>query len=176
MSDYAEANLSAKQPPSRENARVQSQDVNQERSPNFEEATGQGAQTSDAISLLRPSLRPSKTLRLQNSEEFRRVYEGGRRFDGAWMTVFALPNNLDFNRLGITASRKVARSAVKRNRAKRLLREAFRLSSTELDGLQQRYDWVLNAKRALLTSKVVGPLSEFQEIVARVGESERRAV
>jgi ribonuclease P protein component len=177
MSHYAEANLSAEQPPSRKNARIQGQDVNQERSPHLEEAAGQGAQTSDAVALLvGQDLQPTKVLRLQNSEEFRRVYEGGRRFDGSWMTVFVLPNSLGFNRLGITASRKVARSAVKRNRAKRLLREAFRLNSAELDGLQQRYDWVLNAKRTLLTSKVFGPLNEFREIVAQVGESERSMV
>jgi ribonuclease P protein component len=112
-------------------------------------------------------------VRLRNSEEFRLVYEHGRRFDGSWMTVFVLPNGLDDHRLGITASRKISRGAVKRNRAKRLLREVFRLNSGELGTLQYKYDWVLNAKRSLLEVKIFEPLVEFREIVARLNKYER---
>ena len=176
MIDYAEANLSAEQPSSRKDARLQTPNVNQERSPGTEKAARQRTQAPDPGTLLRQRRPLPETARLKNSEEFRQVYERGRRFDGSWMTVFVLPNNLDFHRLGITASRKVARSAVKRNRAKRLLREAFRLNGTELNGLRYKYDWVLNAKRALLASKVFGPLGEFREIVAQVGKHEREVI
>lgn len=115
-------------------------------------------------------------MRLRNSEDFRLVYERGRRLDGSWMTVFVLPNRLDNHRLGITASRKTARGAVKRNRAKRLLREVFRLNSAELNTLQYKYDWVLNAKRALPEVKVFKPLEEFRGIVARLNKYEREKV
>jgi ribonuclease P protein component len=64
---------------------------------------------------------------------------------------------------------------VERNRAKRLLREAFRLSGAELDGLALKYDWVLNARRAILTVKMAAPLEEFQRIIARASNDERAA-
>ena len=173
MTDYAEANLSAEQPPSRENARVQSQNGDQERPARVKEAAGQGSQAPDAIALLRQSPRLPKFARLRTPSEFRKVYGSGRRFDGSLITVFILPNGLHFHRLGVTASRKVDRGAVKRNRAKRLLRETFRLSGDDLDGLQCKYDWVINAHRRLTAAKVFEPLKEFREIVVRVGKTER---
>ncbi len=42
------------------------------------------------------------------------------------MTVLATPNQLQHPRLGLAISRKVARSAVARNRIKRVVRESFR--------------------------------------------------
>ncbi|HEV2704534.1 MAG TPA: ribonuclease P protein component [Pyrinomonadaceae bacterium] len=116
-----------------------------------------------------------KGARLRNPAQFRANYEGGRRFDGSLMTAFVLANETGEQRLGITASRKMARRAVERNRAKRLLREAFRLSGAQMDGLTRGYDWVLNARRSLLKVKVESALQEFQSIVGRVSASEREA-
>lgn len=105
---------------------------------------------------------------LRNSAEFRVVYAGGKRYEGRFMTVFVLSNGLNRHRLGITASRKMAKSAVDRNRAKRLLRESFRLSSVELEGLQHKCDWIFNARRSLLEVKTPVPFNEFQEIINRI--------
>src|ERR1044072_103204 len=115
-------------------------------------------------------------MRLRNSGEFRRVYSGGRRYDGHLMTAFVQPNGLAHHRLGITASRKAIGHAVERNRSKRLLRETFRLSQTTLEALDVKYDCVLNAKRSLLRVKVGAPLEEFQKIIARVSVGERGGV
>lgn len=110
---------------------------------------------------------PSDRSKLRKSAEFRSVYEGGKRFDGRLMTAF-VRHNVDGHRLGITASKRVARRAVDRNRMKRLLREMFRLSEATLQGLELPYDWVLNAKRSLLKVKLADSLADFQRIVATV--------
>jgi ribonuclease P protein component len=115
-----------------------------------------------------------KHTHLRTSEEFRRVYAQGRRYDGRFLTAFVLENNLPHHRFGITASRKAIGNAVERNRSKRLLRETFRLNSEVLGSMQGKYDWVLNAKRALLRVTLNAPLEEFREIVARAANDELR--
>ncbi|HEX8162152.1 MAG TPA: ribonuclease P protein component [Pyrinomonadaceae bacterium] len=114
-----------------------------------------------------------RSAKLRKSSEFRVVYGSGRRYDGVLMTAFVLPNPCGQHRLGITASRKVSRSAVGRNRVKRLLRESFRLSGVTLGELGQRYDWVLNAKRPLLEVKMVAALDDLRKIAGRVAKDER---
>jgi len=114
-----------------------------------------------------------KDARLRKSAEFRAVYEGGRRFDSRLVTAFVLPTRLEQHRLGITASRKMSRLAVKRNRAKRLLREAFRLTAGELAGLKNRYDWVFNARRLIIEEKADVVAADLRRIIAQVGRNEQ---
>ena len=58
------------------------------------------------------------------------------------MVVYCRKNKLDHNRLGITASVKLGKAVV-RNRARRRLREIYRL---HLDQLQTGWDIVLVAR------------------------------
>jgi ribonuclease P protein component len=109
---------------------------------------------------------------LRHSSEFKKVYQHGRRYDGALITAFVLPNDQANHRLGITVSRKTAVRALDRNRAKRLLRESFRLRKESLEDLKRKYDWVLNGKRSLLEVKLVSPLEELDRIVTRVAADE----
>jgi len=91
------------------------------------------------------------------------------------MTAFVRRNDTGRHRLGITASKRVARLAVERNRMKRLLREMFRLSEATLVGVEPQYDWVLNAKRSLLKVKLADALEDFQRLVATVAKDGREA-
>lgn len=165
-SDYAEENVSTEQPPTREEARLPRQDGDQERPRRLEAPPRQGSQEINGPALLGFSL--PKEARLLKRAEFLRVYESGARIDGRFMTVFILPSNTGRHRLGVTATKKAIGKAHDRNRAKRLLRESFRLSRAELDALRGRYDWVLNARRDILSVKLEKPLAEFQRIVGKI--------
>jgi ribonuclease P protein component len=114
------------------------------------------------------------TAYLRGSQDFQKVYRKGKRYDGVLITAFVLPNNLSHNRFGITASRKALGNAVQRNRARRLLRETFRLQQSSLYGLQAKYDWVFNAKRRLLSFKVTAAIEEFENLVSRVAKEESK--
>ena len=166
-SNYAEENVSTKQSPTRQKARLQGPDGDEERPGRPEAPPSQGPEASDGSALLKSFGLP-KEARLAKRAEFLRVYEHGFRIEGRFMTVFILPNASGLQRVGITATKKAIGKAHDRNRAKRLLREAFRLSKAELDEIEQKYDWVLNARRSILRVKLDKPLAEFREIAARV--------
>lgn len=168
-SDYAEENLSTQQSPPREKARIQGQDGDQERSRGDQAPPREGPQASDGPALLSFGL--PKEARLAKRAEFLRVYEQGTRIEGRFMTVFLLPNGRNIHRVGVTATKKgISNKAHDRNRAKRLLREAFRLSKQELNSVEPKCDWVLNARRSIMKVKLEKPLSEFKQLAVRVAQ------
>jgi len=165
-SDNAEENFSTKQSPTSEKTRLQVTHGDQERTRCSETTPGQRPQTPDAAALLDFSF--PKEARLRKRAEFLRVYEQGERIEGRFLTVFILPNGLGRHRVGITATRKAIGKAHDRNRAKRLLRETFRLSRLELNEVTPSFDLVLNARRALIRGKLDRPLTEFRAMLAKL--------
>src|SRR5262245_57830914 len=87
----------------------------------------------------------SKTDRILKRDDFRRVYEKGRKLQARYFSAFVLANSLGRSRIGITPTRKFGNS-VERNRARRLIREAFRRNKVIAPA---GMDLVINVKRAL---------------------------
>ena len=111
-----------------------------------------------------PSQRFTKAQRVRRRDEFQRVFDLSHRAKGRYMTVLVAPNDCQTARLGIVASRKLG-DAVRRNRAKRLIREVFRRSDPVLPGTG--LDVVLIPRRELFDATYSSLESDFRATVRR---------
>jgi len=83
--------------------------------------------------------------RLRRSDDFERVRVSGRTWVNPWLVLGVLDNDLGHVRVGVSASRRVG-GAVKRVRARRLIREAVR---PRLDKISGGWDLVFIARASL---------------------------
>ncbi len=67
------------------------------------------------------------TQSLKQNHLFRRLYQRGHSAAGRYVVVYCRKNGLSYNRLGITVGTKVGHAVV-RNKVRRRIREAYRLS------------------------------------------------
>lgn len=82
------------------------------------------------------------TQSLKQNYLFRRLYQRGKSAAGRYVVVYCRKNGLPYNRLGLTAGTKIGHAVV-RNRIRRRIREAYRLSE---DSYYRGYDIVVVAR------------------------------
>ena len=82
---------------------------------------------------------------LRKQADFDAIYKRGRSVGDKYVVIFYLKNGLDHTRTGFLASKKVGNS-VKRNRARRLMRESYRQIK---DKIPQGYDIILIARNTI---------------------------
>ena len=68
---------------------------------------------------------------MNDNKDFLTLYKKGKYSASKYSVIYVRPNGRPFNRLGITAGKKVG-NAVCRNRAKRLIRLAYREAEVKL--------------------------------------------
>lgn len=107
---------------------------------------------------------------LKENYEFRRLYQKGASAVGNCMVIYCRKSRFQKNRLGLTASVKLG-GAVERNRARRRLREVYRLNSPRL---RQGWDIVLVARGRTLTASWKELNDTFLRLSRKVGLLEDR--
>ena len=79
---------------------------------------------------------------VNKNKEFIRAYRRGQSFVGSLVVVYVIKNRYGFTRFGVTSSKKIG-NAVKRNRARRVLRQSVRNIGFDMT---QGYDIILVAR------------------------------
>ncbi|MBQ2730110.1 MAG: ribonuclease P protein component [Clostridia bacterium] len=109
---------------------------------------------------------------------YRKAYSGGRRAAARTICVYVLrdrrsnqlkkahPEKKTINRVGISASKKIG-GAVERNRAKRVIREAYRLTEAGI-GIKKGNLVVIAAREAATVSKMQDVMRDLQSCLKRL--------
>ena len=88
---------------------------------------------------------------LRTQADFDRVFEQGRNVAGKRIVAWVGSGEWAARRLGMKVTKKTFRLATERNRAKRLIRESFRLLRPSL--AETPWDLVVIARRNILAAK-----------------------
>jgi ribonuclease P protein component len=113
----------------------------------------------------RPDRRLRRTQRLVAVSDFEETYGQGKSLAGRYMVLWLRRGPGAALRLGVVASRAVG-NAVQRNRAKRRLREVWRINRHHLSG---ECDVVLVARRRLLTAPWNDVVDELAWLTRKAG-------
>ncbi|MBQ3528214.1 MAG: ribonuclease P protein component [Clostridia bacterium] len=121
---------------------------------------------------------------MKENHLYRKTYQGGKRAAAASLCVYVLrdkkanylkkanPEKKAINRVGITASKKVG-GAVERNRAKRVLREAYRLIEAGI-GVKKGYLIVIAARESATVIKMQDAMRDMQYCLRRLDMLENK--
>lgn len=102
---------------------------------------------------------------LKLNKEFRRLYYRGKCVACHNVVVYAQKSRQDISRLGLTCGKNVG-GAVERNRAKRLMRESYRLLFPRIQG---SYDIVIVAKSRITDKKCGEVLRDVKYAFKKLG-------
>lgn len=102
--------------------------------------------------------------RIRRTSDYRHVVQDGQRLSGRRVTVYWVQGEGE-RRAGFVVRREIG-GAVARNRARRLLREAWRQVASDVSG---RGDVVFLARPGIARSKTPEVADEMRELLARAG-------
>ena len=105
------------------------------------------------------------TVPLKRNHEFRRLYSKGKSTVSPYFVIYCRKTGRPVNRLGITASVKLG-NAVKRNRARRRIRELYRTHEAELTA---GYDIVIVARARSIYGRYCELARSFDQQMKKLG-------
>lgn len=85
----------------------------------------------------------NKVMSLRSNLEFKEIYKVGKNFWNRNLILYVRKNNLGYNRVGYSITKKVGNSVV-RNKIRRRMKEIYRLNLLELE---QGYDLIFIPKK-----------------------------
>ena len=103
-------------------------------------------------------------LRLNRGEDIRSVFDNRCCFSEGWLAVHARVNSLPYSRFGSSIGKRLVGNNCRRNRVRRLLREAMRMNLTQIPG---GFDFVLTSRR--------GGMPDLRELMVSLPRLARRA-
>lgn len=107
---------------------------------------------------------------LRNQKDFNTLYNKGKSVGGRYVVLFYRKNGKSYTRKAFLASKKVG-NAVRRNRARRLMKESYRL----IEGnLKPGYDIILIARNTINNTKCADVKKSIEAAMKRVDLLERK--
>ena len=100
---------------------------------------------------------------LRKKDDFNAIYKAGKSVPDRYIVLFYRKNDLPYNRTAFLASKKVGNS-VQRNRAKRLMKESYRLN---LDQFRSGYDLIFIARNTINGKKMKDVEKSMMNAAAR---------
>jgi ribonuclease P protein component len=104
-----------------------------------------------------------KIITIKKNNEFKKIYKKGKSVAGRYIVVYVFNNRLSVNRIGITVSKKLG-NAVKRNRVKRIIKEAYRLNQHRF---KTGYDIIIVGRSRSVTAKMPDVAACLQDLMFR---------
>jgi len=102
---------------------------------------------------------------IKENRDFRRIYAKGKSLVSPYVVVYYIKNRKENVRLGITAGKKIG-TAVARNRAKRLIRAAFREC---VPNICTGYDFIIVARTRILSVKSTAVEQSLKKLLVSAG-------
>ena len=110
--------------------------------------------------------------RLKKNFEFKFVYRRGKSVANELLVMYMFKNkrnkdkeNLPYNRLGVSVSKKVGNSVV-RSRSKRLISESFRLN---YDCILKGYDFIFIARNSIVGKNYFDVEKSMMNLIKKAG-------
>lgn len=106
----------------------------------------------------------NRNIRLKKHKEISHVFNQGMIQNSSFIKLFYISNELSFSRFAIVINKRYG-NAVQRNKAKRAIRELFRLNKKDIP---KGWDMVFFLKNEFQNSKFDEKQKCFQEIIKKL--------